>query len=385
MHRGRLVELGPADEVADHPRHPYTQQLVAAVPVPDPDVQARRRSVRSPAAALDVEGSGCLYVSRCEQRMDVCIDVDPPPRVVGQVIVRCHLFPDAPTTASDHNRTIPVPPRRHLPTALPVPISVGATKQEVGALVAERILDLLDGTPADRPFSLACPAGRSPLSTYTALGEIAAERGADLSRVGITMLDEYAVQRGDDIVLCEPDAHYSCRRYVHQRLLPLVNARLPAGRQIPPANVRVPDPADPAAYERELGAAGGINVVLLASGASDGHVAFNPPGSDRSSTTRVVALAESTRRDNLATFPEFTGLDEVPMWGVTIGLATILHARHAVMVLVGRGKADALGRLVRCGAFDPTWPASVIFDHPDPWIVVDQAAAAGVPALESPR
>jgi peptide/nickel transport system ATP-binding protein len=54
LYRGQLVELGPADDVADHPRHPYTQKLVDAVPVPDPREQARRRSARPRAVSTVV-------------------------------------------------------------------------------------------------------------------------------------------------------------------------------------------------------------------------------------------------------------------------------------------------------------------------------------------
>jgi oligopeptide/dipeptide ABC transporter ATP-binding protein len=363
MHRGQLVELGPADEVADHPRHPYTQRLVAAVPVADPSVQARRRAARQGASTLDTVERGCRYASRCDWRMDVCTEVDPGPRVVGGVVVRCHLYQDIARA----------------------PVSIGASEEAVGRLVAARVLDRLSAAPADRPFALACPAGRTPLSTYAALGRLAAEREVDLSRVVITMMDEYVHHRAGGIELCAPSSHYSCRRYVDDQLLPLVNADLPPARRIRPGNVRLPDPTDPSAYERQLADGGGIDVVLLASGASDGHVAFNPPGSARDSITRVVALAESTRRDNLDTFPEFSGLDAVPEWGVTIGLGTILRARHAVMMLLGRGKSAALGRLLACEGFDASWPASIIFEHPDPWIVVDHAAAGGVSALEGLR
>ncbi|MFF7097239.1 dipeptide ABC transporter ATP-binding protein [Streptomyces rubradiris] len=52
MRRGRLVEYGPADEVYDSPREPYTKQLLAAVPALDPELAARRRAARrEPAAA----------------------------------------------------------------------------------------------------------------------------------------------------------------------------------------------------------------------------------------------------------------------------------------------------------------------------------------------
>ncbi|MFJ3864176.1 dipeptide ABC transporter ATP-binding protein [Streptomyces nigra] len=54
MRRGRIVEQGPADEVYDHPRDPYTRQLLAAVPALDPAVAARRRSERRELARREL-------------------------------------------------------------------------------------------------------------------------------------------------------------------------------------------------------------------------------------------------------------------------------------------------------------------------------------------
>ena len=81
----------------------------------------------------------------------------------------------------------------------------------------------------------------------------------------------------------------------------------------------MPDPADPEEYDKRIADVGGIDLFLLASGTSDGHVAFNPAGTPVGTRTRVVGLTEQTRRDNLTTFPTFGGLDEVPLYGVTVG------------------------------------------------------------------
>ena len=95
-----------------------------------------------------------------------------------------------------------------------------------------------------------------------------------------------------------------------------LNAGRPEHLQIPADRLWLPDPADPDAYDERIAAAGGIDLFLLASGAGDGHVAFNPPGTEAAARTRVVALPDSTRRDNLATFPTFGGeLDAVPRTG----------------------------------------------------------------------
>jgi oligopeptide/dipeptide ABC transporter ATP-binding protein len=78
MYRGRLVELGPADEVYACPRHPYTRSLLAAVPEADPERERRRRAPaedESPAPAD--RDAGCRFQSRCEYAAGPCRECEP--------------------------------------------------------------------------------------------------------------------------------------------------------------------------------------------------------------------------------------------------------------------------------------------------------------------
>ena len=174
----------------------------------------------------------------------------------------------------------------------------------------------------------------------------------------------------------DADAHNSCRRFAREDIQGVLNRGISRGHQIPDENVWFPDAAQPAAYDGRLSAAGGIDFFILASGAGDGHVAFNPPGAVRGSRTRVVELAEQTRRDNLATFPDFGGLDEVPTHGVTVGIATIAEqSREAAMILVGADKKLAYERLTTVETYDPSWPATVYLLIDNAQLLVDAAAA----------
>jgi oligopeptide transport system ATP-binding protein len=101
MYLGRIVEEGDAEVVYSTPRHPYTQALLSAIPVPDPTVQRGRDRVvlegdlPSPANPP----SGCHFHTRCPYVMDVCRVVDPPVAVMPDgTRVFCHLHP--PTEAS---------------------------------------------------------------------------------------------------------------------------------------------------------------------------------------------------------------------------------------------------------------------------------------------
>lgn len=194
---------------------------------------------------------------------------------------------------------------------------------------------------AARPRLLGCPGGRSLLTTYHALPA--------LPETIVVMMDEF-------VPVPPTGAHYSCRGF--------------AERELTGAEVWVPDPDDPAAYDDRIAAAGGIDVFLLASGASDGHVAMLGPGAPRDGRTSLVGLAETTRRDNLATFPEFDSIDDVPAHGVSVGLATIMDARSLRLVLHGPDKPAAARRLLSVDCFDPDWPVSVVHEHPDAQILM---------------
>jgi glucosamine-6-phosphate deaminase len=198
---------------------------------------------------------------------------------------------------------------------------------------------------------LGCPGGRSLMTTYRAL----CESKADLSGTTIVMMDEY-------VPVPPPTAHYSCRGFALREIA--------APLRIPDERVWLPDPEDPADYDRRIEGAGGIDLFLLASGASDCHVAFLPPGSPVDGTTTVVQLADSTRRDNLATFPEFSSLDDVPTHGVSVGLGTIRRARRLRLVLHGPDKRTAAARILSRDRFDPSWPATVVHEHPDAQVLV---------------
>lgn len=223
---------------------------------------------------------------------------------------------------------------------------------------------------------LGCPSGRSPRSTYAALARLAAAHDADLSGLHLVMMDEFIARGPGGWERWAASAHYSCARFGEVEIRWLLNDGLPVQRTIPAAQLHLPDPRNPAAYEDLIDRLGGIDVFILASGASDGHVAFNPPGSGKQALTRVVRLAEATRRDNLATFPDFRTLAEVPEWGVTVGPGTIARAsRSAVMILIGADKHHAFRRLVSARGYETDWPATIVHACADSLILADKAAA----------
>ena len=149
-----------------------------------------------------------------------------------------------------------------------------------------------------------------------------------------------------------------------------------------PGAVHGPDPAaadlaaECARYEHEVRNAL-VGLQLLGIG-SNGHIAFNEPGSPLDSTTRVVALSEQTRAANGRFFPAG---QPVPTRAVTQGIATIGAAAELVMLACGQHKADAVARAIE-GPVTPEVPASAIQRHPKVTVVLDPPAASGLARTE---
>jgi glucosamine-6-phosphate deaminase len=259
------------------------------------------------------------------------------------------------------------------------PLRVLPSPEAIGEDLAGRILERIEGArQAGRRFLLGCPTGRTPRPIFSAMARRVATTRQDVSHVVLVLMDEYLVPGARGLRWASGDAPWSCHHFAAHEIRGPMNAGLPPEQRIPDDAVWFPDPDDPAAYDARLTDAGGIDLFLLASGASDGHVAFNPPGSDRTSRTRVIPLSEETRRDNLATFPAFGSLDAVPHHGVSVGIETITSSKAAMMVAWGAAKRLTISRMLRASSYEPDWPATLIHECAEREIVCDAAAMNGV-------
>jgi glucosamine-6-phosphate deaminase len=126
-------------------------------------------------------------------------------------------------------------------------------------------------------------------------------------------------------------------------------------------------------YEQRIEDCGGIDVQILGIG-SDGHIAFNEPGSSLSSRTRLKTLARPTIEDNARFFER---PDDVPIYAITMGVGTILDARMLVLLANGENKASAVAQMIE-GPVTSMITASALQLHPSAKVFLDEAAAAGL-------
>jgi glucosamine-6-phosphate deaminase len=231
--------------------------------------------------------------------------------------------------------------------------------EDAACLLADTIEALVRRRP-DAVLGLA--TGSSPMLTYRKLlDRRRAGTGPSYAQVRAFLLDEY--------VGLPPGHEQSYRATIARELTSHLD--------IDPANVHAPEGAaqDIAAagprYDAAIAAAGGVDLQVLGIG-TDGHLAFNEPGSSLASRTRLKTLTARTREDN-ARF--FGGADRVPRHVLTQGLGTILEARHLVLVANGAGKAKAVAAAVE-GPLTASCPASTLQLHPHATVLVDDAAGA---------
>ena len=124
-------------------------------------------------------------------------------------------------------------------------------------------------------------------------------------------------------------------------------------------------------YEKSME---GVTVDLQVLGiGSDGHIAFNEPGTPFDSLTHIMDLTEQTRQDNARFFDN--DINQVPTQAVTMGLASIMRARKIVLIATGANKADAVYGMIK-GELTTDCPASILQTHPDVTVVLDKEAAA---------
>jgi glucosamine-6-phosphate deaminase len=227
--------------------------------------------------------------------------------------------------------------------------------------VSRRAAQFVAGLVRRRPNCvLGLATGSTPLGMYAELIRMHREEGLDFSRVVTFNLDEYVGLAGT-----HPQSY---RYFMQTNFFDHIN--------VDPRDTHVPDgraldfEAYCEQYERMIAEEGGIDLQVLGIG-SDGHIAFNEPGSSLGSRTRLKTLTEETIRDN-ARF--FGSEQEVPRLAITMGVGTILESKQCLLLAAGKNKAKAIRETIE-GPITAQVTASALQLHRDVIAILDEEAA----------
>ena len=206
---------------------------------------------------------------------------------------------------------------------------------------------------------LGLATGATPIGMYQQLIDWYRKGDLDFSQVRTVNLDEY--------LGLAPTHDQSYRYFMQTNLFDHVNVK-PENTNVP--NGLAPDPeAECARYNQVIAGLGGIDIQVLGMG-HNGHIGFNEPGEAFELETHVVNLTDDTINAN-ARF--FASREQVPRQALTMGIKSIMQARHILVVVSGADKADIVNAAFT-GPVTPKVPASILQMHPHVSLVADEAA-----------
>ncbi len=229
--------------------------------------------------------------------------------------------------------------------------------QELSKKASEIFISLLKEKPS---ATLGLATGSSPIGLYQNLVKSYQNKEISFKNVKTFNLDEYCKLPKD-----HPESYYS---FMYRNLFSHVdinkdNIHLPSGE--------AEDLQEECLAYNNLLKNTLIDLQVLGIG-SNGHIGFNEPGTPFKQETFIVTLAQKTREDNKRFF---NSLDEVPTQAITMGINNIMQAKKIVLIASGKSKANAINKLVN-GPLTEAFPASILQNHPDVTIIVDEEAAS---------
>ena len=208
---------------------------------------------------------------------------------------------------------------------------------------------------------LGLATGSTPLGLYAKMVEDHKANGTSYKDIKSFNLDEYV-----GLPITHPESYYA---FMHRNLFDQID--------IPEENTHVPSglgddlEAQAKKYDEMIDESP-VDIQLLGIG-SDGHIAFNEPGTPFDSGTHVTDLAESTIKDNCRFFDN--DISKVPTQAVTQGIGTIMKAKNILLIATGANKAQAVKDMLE-GPIDESCPASILQKHDSVVVIVDEPAAS---------
>ena len=227
---------------------------------------------------------------------------------------------------------------------------------EMSAAAAKVVAEAI-ATKPDLVLGLA--TGSTPEGMYAELVKAYKAGEVDFSKVTTVNLDEYCG--------LQPEHDQSYRYFMQSNLFDHVNVD-PARTFLPAGNVEDFE-AEAARYEKMVAELGYADLQILGVG-GNGHIGFNEPAESILADTHVTALKPETIRANSRFF---ASVDDVPKYALTMGVGTIMNARHIVLMASGKVKADAIAALLG-DTVSTLCPVTLLKMHPNVTVICDEDA-----------
>ena len=229
--------------------------------------------------------------------------------------------------------------------------------------ISEKAFEIIKQTVTEKPDAvLGLATGSSPVGLYQLMIRDHRENGTSYKDVRTFNLDEYVGLPKE-----HPESYYS---FMHRKLFDNIDIR-EENIHIPSSEGDLKEQCE--AYNNALEEVE-IDVQILGIG-SNGHIGFNEPGTSFDSVTHIVDLKESTIKDNARFFDN--DISKVPVQAITMGISNVMAAKKIILVANGENKANAIQACVM-GPVTEYVPASVLQEHPDVVIIIDEAAASSL-------
>ena len=226
---------------------------------------------------------------------------------------------------------------------------------------ANYIAEKINTHKKGKNFILGLPTGSSPLGIYAEFVKMCKAGKLSFKNVHSYNMDEY--------VGLSEDHPQSYHRFMMENLFNHVDINL---KHVHILDGKAADLDEECkSYEEAIRKEGGIDLFLGGMG-SDGHIAFNEPGSSLASRTRIKTLTAETKAANARFFDG--DITKVPGTALTVGVGTVMDAREVLIIVNGRSKARALKAVVEEGV-NHMWTLSCLQMHPKAIIVCDDEAA----------
>ena len=248
-------------------------------------------------------------------------------------------------------------------------VCMDSSEQVFRAMAREMADEIIARNKAGRKTVFILPVG--PVGQYPFFVEMVNSERISLKDCWFFNMDEYLT---DEKTWMDKECFLSFRGFMERNVYSRIDATL-----VNPVSQRFfPDPENPSLITEKLKELGGADVCFGGIGIN-GHVAFNEPQAELSPsefaglTTRVIRISDETKTANA--IGDLGGaIEDMPRYAVTIGMKEILSARK-IRLGVFRTWHRAVVRRAACGEITSEFPVTLIQNHPDAVIYVNDVAA----------